>query len=120
MIPPIRTMSPGQPSETNSHATPKPGDPMSVCVLVKPHAVPDEELALVLARELRARGHTVLLDKRQTPGLVWVKNLEAQIRQSDLVVPLLSEISVQSEMLTCEVEMADQAAQKQDGWPHLL
>jgi len=92
-------MSPGQHSEPRASAELKPssGDPMTVCVLFKAHAAPDEELALILARELRVRGYTVLLDKRQTTGLTWVKNLEAQIRQSDLVVPLLSEKSVQSE-----------------------
>jgi len=93
---------------------------MTVCVFFKPRTTPDEELALILARELRIRGYTVLLDKRQTIGLIWVQNLEAQIRQADLVIPLLSENSVQSEMLACEVEMADEAARKQDGWPHLL
>jgi len=48
-------MSPGQHSEPRASAELKPssGDPMTVCVLFKAHAAPDEELALILARELR-------------------------------------------------------------------
>jgi hypothetical protein len=93
---------------------------MLICVLCKRHSEPDEALARVIALDLRARGHTVLMDQHQITGLAWVQNLETRIRQCDLVLPLLSADSVQSEMLACEVEMADQAAQKQDGWPHLM
>src|SRR5262245_11020349 len=93
---------------------------MLICLLFKKHNDPDEDLARVMAEELRARGHTVLMDQRETAGLAWVQNLEAQIRQADLVIPLLSENSVQREMLACAVEMADQAVQRQDGGPHLM
>ena len=56
------------------------GSPMKVCFLFKPQANPDEALAGALAGELRDRGHVVFLDRRQTSGLTWVKNVEAQIR----------------------------------------
>jgi hypothetical protein len=82
--------------------------------------MPDAELGLVLEKELRARGYTVFLDRHQVTGLAWAQAFEQQLRQADLVVPLLSPASAQSELLAYELEMADQAAQQQGGWPRLM
>jgi hypothetical protein len=59
-----------------------------------------------MARELQLRGQTVVMDRHQTTGLAWVQNLEAQIREGTLSFRCCPRIR-QSEMLACEVEMAD-------------
>ncbi|MSU62868.1 MAG: toll/interleukin-1 receptor domain-containing protein [Pedosphaera sp.] len=95
-------------------------DSASVCILFKPRTQPDEDLARILARELRSRGHHVSLDERTTAGLAWAEQLAARIQKADLVIPLVSARSAESEMLAYEVELVTQAAHEQGGLPQLM
>lgn len=95
------------------------GNGRKVAVLYKRNAEPDETLLEILERELRARGYQIFIDRHMTVGVEWAKEIERQVRTSDAVIPLLSEASMQSEMMAYEIEIAHTAAQ-QSGRPRLL
>ena len=87
------------------------------------YARPDEadcRLSEFLHEHLAAAGFDVSYDTRQGSGLKWVDKVGALISQADAVVILLSEVSVQSETLSYQVELAYQAAQQNRKKPRLL
>jgi hypothetical protein len=63
--------------------------------------------------------HQVFIDRTIPVGREWVKSIQTEIAQADFLVLLLSEHSVQSQMVAEEVRMAD-ANRKQNGKPVLL
>ncbi len=93
--------------------------PLRIALLYKRNAEPDAEILRLLENGFRAQGYQVFIDRHLTVGMEWAKEIERQIRQSDVVVPLLSAASVTSEMLGYEVQLAHEAAQK-NGKPRLL
>src|SRR5581483_2747823 len=50
----------------------------------------------------------------------WAKEIEFQIRTADVVIPLLSQSSVTSEMLAYEIKIAHETAQYQHGKPRIM
>jgi hypothetical protein len=102
-------------------ATPTSGvQPATVVLSYKRHAQPDEQVLEYLAAEIAARGHQVFVDRHLKIGLEWPHEIERHVRQADVVIPLLSAHSIQSEMLTWEVHTAHDEAQKRGGRPRLL
>lgn len=93
---------------------------MHVALLYRRGVHPDEYVLNLLEADLLARGHEVFVDRHLSVGLGWAQEVERQLRTADAVVPLLSAASVESEMLTCEIQTAYYAAQEQDGRPRLL
>ncbi len=91
-----------------------------VAILYKRDQQPDETVMRLLERELAQAGYTVFIDRYVSAGMPWAKEIEKQVRRSYGVVPLLSAIAVQSEMLEYEIEIAHHAAQAQQGLPMLL
>lgn len=91
-----------------------------VAILYKRSAEPDVALLQVLEKELGALGCEVFIDRHLRVGLNWAREIENTLRQADAVIPLLSPASVTSEMLAYEIEIADGAAQQQNGRPQLL
>jgi tRNA A-37 threonylcarbamoyl transferase component Bud32 len=91
-----------------------------IALLYKRHAQPDEQILAVLEKEFRAQGFEVFIDRHMAIGVEWAQEIERQVRSADVVIPLLSTASVNSEMLTYEVQTANDAAQKQKGKPRLL
>jgi hypothetical protein len=91
-----------------------------VALLSQPQAQPDEVLLKLLETQLREQGCRVFVDRPAGVGLEWAAEFQRQVGASDMVVPLLSETSIHSEMLAYEVEIAYQAAQTQQGRPRLL
>ena len=61
----------------------------------------------------------MFVDRHLKIGAEWAREIEFQVRTADIVIPLLSEISVASEMLAYEVQIAHESAQ-QCGKPRLL
>jgi hypothetical protein len=53
-------------------------------------------------------------------GVEWAREIETQIRSSDVVVALLSENSIHSEMVEHELTIAHEAGQAQDGVPRIV
>jgi hypothetical protein len=94
--------------------------PKRVALLYKRDALPDEEIVRQLETRLTAAGHSVFIDRHLEAGVEWAREIESEIRQADAVVPLLSESSIQSEIMGFEVEHAHEAAQVNGGRPALL
>lgn len=69
-------------------------------------ADPDELLARRLDKALREIGHQVFIDQRIVVGSEWAKTIEREIDASDVLVVLLSDHAVRSEMVLKEVEHA--------------
>lgn len=91
-----------------------------VCLLYKRGAQPDEDVLRSLERDLRAAGCSVFVDRHMVVGVEWAREIEAQIRQSDAVVCLISEAAIPSEMLGMELEIAQDASAQQGGRPRIL
>ena len=91
-----------------------------VTLLYKHDAQPDEQVLKLLETQLAAQGCQVFLDRHLAIGVEWAREIERQVRHSDVVIPLLSAASVSSEMLAYEVQIAQEAAQQQLGKPRLL
>ncbi len=110
------------PQSALPHAAPTavPSNGRQVALLYKRDLLPDETVMRLLERELAQAGYTVFIDRYVNAGALWAKEIEAQVRNSYAVVPLLSEIAVQSEMFDYEIETAHSAAQAQHGLPMLL
>jgi hypothetical protein len=92
----------------------------SVFLSYKRHAGPDEELVGMLERDLSRRGHKVFFDRHLKIGKEWPIEIEKMVRQADVVIPLLSAASVQSEMVAWEVQAAFEEGQRRGGRPRLL
>ncbi len=92
---------------------------LKVCLLYKRDAQPDEELLKMIEQFLVTHGHDVFVDRNLVVGMQWAAEIDRQIRSSDAVIPLLSQASVQSEMVSYEIQSANEEAQHR-GKPQLL
>jgi tRNA A-37 threonylcarbamoyl transferase component Bud32 len=95
-------------------------DAGEVVILYKRNAQPDEELLRLLETELVKNGYRVFIDRHLLVGMEWAREIEKRISQAEAVIPLLSESSAGSEMLAYEIQIAHEAAQKQNGKPRIL
>jgi hypothetical protein len=100
--------------------TPSASASLRIAILYKRAVQPDEQVLKWIETQLRAAGHKVFIDRHLAIGEEWAKEIARQIRESDVVIPLLSESSVQSEMIAYEIKLAHEAAQSQSGKPRLL
>jgi hypothetical protein len=91
-----------------------------IALLYKRNTQPDDHLLRLLETKLRAHGYRVFVDRHLTVGVEWAQEIERQVRNSDIVIPLLSAASITSEMLAYEIQIAYEAAQEQAGKPRLL
>lgn len=90
-----------------------------VCLLYKRNAQPDEKLLQTIEQFLITHGHEVFVDRNLVVGMQWAAEIDRQIRSSDAVIPLLSQQSVQNEMVAYEIQSANEEAQK-SGKPQML
>ncbi len=90
-----------------------------VALIYKRHTEPDETLLKALESALQERGCDVFIDRHLRIGLDWAREIERALRSADAVIPLLSPAAVKSEMLSYELEIADDTAQRK-GRPRLL
>jgi class 3 adenylate cyclase len=91
-----------------------------VVLLYRRGADPDEGLLQLLAAHLAGAGAEVFWDRQIKVGMKWAEEIERQIRGADAVIPLLSEQSMHSEMLACELQMARETAESRQGKPRIL
>ena len=68
------------------------------------NARPDDSLAKRLYTALSQAGHRVFIDQTIKIGLEWAREIERPLETSDFLRVLLSEASVNSEMVAKEVE----------------
>lgn len=85
--------------------------PKNVALLYRRYAQPDEQVLAFLERELAAHGYTVFHDRSLSIGVEWFKAIEHKVRESDAVIPLVSQSSLDSEMLTFELKIAQETRQ---------
>jgi hypothetical protein len=79
---------------------------------------PDEPVALDIYHALRQQ-HTVFIDQTMAVGTPWVETITQEIQRADVLIVLLSEQSLHSEMVQEEIELA-QAAPQQTGQPRIF
>ena len=72
----------------------------------KRHVEPDQRLAAYLYQFLSAQGHDVFMDATLRTGEAWLEEIDQQIKVSDFLIVLLSQISADSEMVQAEVSRA--------------
>ncbi|MBE9068408.1 AAA-like domain-containing protein, partial [Leptolyngbya cf. ectocarpi LEGE 11479] len=63
---------------------------------------------------------SVFIDQQMLVGTRWAEQIEAEIRQADVLVVLLSAQSVMSEMVLQEIELAHKIAEETGGKPRIL
>ena len=78
----------------------------------------DESVALEIFEALRYQ-HRVFIDQTMVVGTSWAERIQAEIRQSGVLIVVLSEQSVHSEMVELEVRLAHQLA-SESGRPRIL
>ncbi|HKN20260.1 MAG TPA: AAA-like domain-containing protein [Terracidiphilus sp.] len=93
---------------------------LRVALLYRRKAKPDDYVLSFLEAGLRAAGHQVFIDRHLSIGVEWATEIERQVQESDAVIPLLSALSIQSEMLAGEVEVAAKSALQHSGKPRIL
>ena len=89
-------------------------------LLYKRNVALDEQLLHLLEMSLAREGYQVFIDRHLQIGMNWAREIEQRIAKADVVIPLLSAASVQSEMLGYEIQLAHEYAQKQQGKPRIL
>jgi hypothetical protein len=96
------------------------GRRINVVLVYKRDSRRDQELVDFIGSQLGSNGCSVFIDRCLTVGMDWAREIEKQIRSADAIIPLLSAESINSEMLSFEIETAHEAAQLQEGRPNLL
>lgn len=109
------------PSEETREQTPKPfARTLQVYVSHLPGTEADAALMQALQDHLPGQGFEIYQDDESGKGLEWVHKIENQIKDSDVVVALLSDASIESEMLAYDIELAHEAAREQQGRPRIV
>lgn len=93
---------------------------LKVAILHRRNHEPDTSLAQLLEAEFTQAGHRVFVDREASVDLEWAHEIERQIHEADVIIPLLSSASVASEMLAYEVELAWRARGDRIEGPRLL
>jgi hypothetical protein len=105
-------------------ASPQPVPPKlpanaKIFISYKRGVTPDETLALELYDALKDN-HTVFIDRAMVVGTRWVAQIQKEIFQAHVLIVLLSEHSVQSQMVKEEIEQALKSADERQGFPVIL
>jgi GTPase SAR1 family protein len=99
---------------------PQPSQPgKRIFISYKRDVQPDESVALQILQALSPQ-YQIFLDQNISVGTSWAEQIEAEIRQADFLIVLLSEYSAHSEMVETEIRMAHNFAQIQSGYPIIL
>ncbi len=110
---PVSMPQTGESSETT------PGGGRSrIFISYKRGKVPDEAVAMEVFQALR-QFHEVFIDQTMVVGTHWAKRIETELRRSDFLISLLTQDSVNSEMVQGEIETAHHLS-KQQGKPVIL
>jgi serine/threonine protein kinase len=91
-----------------------------VVILAPTDAAPDAELARRLAERLAAEGYSVYTDGPSQLNVEWARRIEQHLRGAHAVIPILSPVSIQSELMAYVLEVAHQASARSTHLPHLV
>lgn len=112
--------SPPGPTPENAHAPSVSLTSLKISLLYRRKTNPDEQLLEFLEHQLRAIGHQVFIDRHLAIGMEWAKQIQSQISNADVIIPILSAASVMSDMLAGEIQMAFEESQKHNGSPRIM
>jgi serine/threonine protein kinase len=98
-------------------AIPRPG---RIVLLYRRNSEPDTQVLELLETRLIEKDYDVFVDRHLLVGMQWAREIEQRISSADAVVAILSPASVQSEMFAYEIQIANEAAQRQGGKPRIL
>jgi serine/threonine protein kinase len=93
---------------------------LQVVLLYRRNVQPDEQIMRALEEKLAGQGYNVFVDRHLAVGVDWAREIEQKIGSADAVVALLSAASVESEMLSYEVQLAHSFSERQNGKPRLF
>ena len=93
---------------------------INVVLVYKRDNLRDQALVDFIESQLGNDRFSVFIDRCLTVGMDWAREIEKRIRSADAVIVLLSAESINSEMLSFEIETAHEAAQLQAWRPSLL
>ncbi|HNT74877.1 MAG TPA: AAA-like domain-containing protein [Anaerolineae bacterium] len=93
--------------------------PARVFICYRRYTEPDQPLAYNLYEQLETKGCEVFLDLTMRVGEEWLESIDRHIKESDLFILLLSEHSINSEMVRAEVQRAYEH-RKSKGIPSIL
>jgi hypothetical protein len=102
-----------------SATTATPSQKAQIFISYKRDVAPDAAVALQLYEALRQE-HDVFIDQTMPVGTLWAEQIEAELRRAGFLIVLLSEKSVNSEMVEAEISTAHRLAQEQKGFPVIL
>jgi hypothetical protein len=95
------------------------GDRRRIFISYRRRAAADARLATWLREQLASAGHDVFIDLGMMVGVEWSKEIDNRIDWCEFLVVLLSEDSIDSEMVQQEVQLAAQR-RRRDGSPWFL
>jgi serine/threonine protein kinase len=93
---------------------------LQVVLLYRRNVQPDEQIMRALEEKLTGQGYNVFVDRHLAVGVDWAREIEQKIGSADAVVALLSAASLESEMLSYEIQLAHSFSERQNGKPRLL
>ncbi len=93
---------------------------LSVAMLYKRGAQDDEKLLALISDHLSSRGHKVFFDRDLQVGEEWRRAIREKVENADAVIPLISVLSVGSEMLEEELIIARRSQVSAKGTPRIL
>lgn len=115
----IKPDSEDQPQPPDATSAPAPKD-TRIFISYKCDVEPDEGVAAAVTSALEQKGYSVFIDKNMPVGVEWGKRIDEELKRADFFIPLLSEISLQSEMLKGEIEIASYLARENNERPGIL
>jgi hypothetical protein len=92
---------------------------VKIFISYKHEAIPDERLAHHFAEHFEREGHNVFIDAHIPPGQEWSHVIQQSIKQADFFIVLLSQYSVDSDMVMHEVAIAHDL-KKQHNAPSII
>ena len=92
---------------------------LKVVILYRRKTQPDDQVLGLIESSLAGLGHDIFVDRHLKIGVDWAKAIEEKIRSADVVVAILSDSSIGSEMLEYELDTAFDENKKR-GKPYLL
>ncbi len=90
-----------------------------IFISYKRNVEPDEQLAIKLLNDLSTAGYRVFIDQTLTVGQDWARTIHNELQSADYFIVLLSNESIQSDVLSEEVHVAD-AFYRGQGKPVIL
>jgi serine/threonine protein kinase len=94
-------------------------DRASIFISYKRNIDPDEAVASQIFQALNQE-QDVFIDQTMLVGERWAERIEAELRQADFLIAVLSAQSIHSEMIEAEIAQAHRLAQQQGGRPVIL